>query len=93
MTPAARGRAGTWFFLVLGPVFAASYAWLALDNALPGLLAGVPVALAGTGLLTLAQVRWHRMAEPDGQGWLSAAGIALVVGSIWAAFMTSNALA
>ncbi|MBM6399171.1 hypothetical protein [Phycicoccus sonneratiae] len=86
----ARSRIGMVVMMAVGLFFAAAYGTIAVVADLPGLWAGVPVALLGVVCVYLAQRRWAQRGQRGGLWML--VGSLLVIGSVWAAFMTSNAL-
>ena len=86
-----RVRIGVVFMIFIGILLAAAYALLAVRSDLPGLFAGVPVALLGVVCVWVAGRRWNRGPGQRGGLWMLL-GSVLVIGSLWAAFMTSDAL-
>jgi hypothetical protein len=87
----ARVRVGTVVLMGFGLFFAVAYAALAVAADLPGLWAGVPVALLGTACIWVSHRRWARRDGQRGGGWMLL-GCLLVFGSLYAAFLTSDAL-
>ena len=87
----ARVRIGTVVMMGFGVFFAVAYAALAVGADLPGLWAGVPVALLGTACIWLSHRRWAQRDGQRGGGWMLL-GCLLVFGSLYAAFLTSDAL-
>lgn len=74
-------------FAVLLPV---AYVAAAVGAQMWGMLAGIPVVLAG-GVLVLVGER-RRLASDGAKIGVSILGGLLVVGSIWVAIMTDNAI-
>ena len=88
-----RVRLGTVLMIAIGVIMALGYVLLAFRADLPGLLAGVPVAVLGIGCVWVAHRRWVGAVGPRGGGGLwMLLGCVLIIGSLWAAFMTSDAI-
>jgi len=88
-----RVRLGTVLMVGIGLVRSAAYVLLAVRAALPGLFAGVRVALLGIAFVWVAHRRWvGAVGERGGGGLWMLLGSVLIIGSLWAAFMTSDAL-
>lgn len=76
----ARSRIGMLVMMAFGFFFAAAYGTIAVVADLPGLWAGVPVALAGVLCVYHAQRRWAQRGQRGGL-WMFV-GSLLVIGSL-----------
>ncbi|PRY63181.1 hypothetical protein BCF74_10212 [Knoellia remsis] len=86
-----RVRIGAVFMLAIGGLMAIAYVVLALSTDLLGLLAGVPVAVLGMVCVWIAMRRWTACPGQRGGLWMLL-GSVLIIGSLWAAFLTGDAI-
>lgn len=88
-----RVRIGTVVMIGIGVAMALGYLLLAITTGLAGLFAGVPVALLGVLCVWVSHRRWVGASGQRGGGGLwMLIGSLIIVGSLWAAFMTNDAI-
>lgn len=80
----------TVVLVILATLLPVAFVALAVGVEMWGMLAGVPVAILGGVLVVVGRRR--RLASDGGRIGVSVLGGVLVVGSIWVAFMTNNAI-
>lgn len=85
------GQVGVLMLGLVGVFLAIGYSVMAVKLGSPGLFAGVPVVVGGILCLGRAHRQWTRTEGQRGGAWATL-GSVLIIGSVWAAFMTNSAM-